>query len=152
LRAPGADHLLDHLGAARARFATCVHSAGRLDCLDDCSVRGGLSLGEGRVLFLGEGPRPGYLDGVLQSAFELARVFGSQTIAEAGARLDDHRLFLLSDYGAPRLSAAEQERLIGLVEQEGRGLLMIGGWSSFAGPRGSYHGSRLAKILPVELM
>jgi hypothetical protein len=109
-------------------------------------------LGEGRVLFLGEGPRASYLDGVLQTAFDLARVYGSQTIAEAGARLDDHGLFILSDYPAPRLSAEEQERLLELVEQGGRGLLMIGGWASFGGPRGSYHGSRLAEILRVDLM
>ena len=100
---------------------------------------------------LGEGPRPGYLDGVLQTAFDLSRVFGSQTIAEAGARLDDQGLLILSDYPAPRLSSEEQARLVELVERDGRGLLMIGGWASFAGPRGSYHGSRLAEILPVEL-
>jgi Putative glutamine amidotransferase len=109
-------------------------------------------LGERRVLFLGEGPRPGYLDGVLQTSFDLARVFGSQTVAEAGARLDEQRLFILSDYPSARLSAAEQGRLVDLVEREGRGLLMIGGWASFGGPRGSYHGSRLAELLPVDLM
>jgi uncharacterized membrane protein len=109
-------------------------------------------LGEGRVLFLGEGPRPGYLDGALQTAFDLARVFGSQTVAEAGARLDDHGLLILSDYPVGRLSAEEQERVVELVERQGRGLLMIGGWASFGGPRGSYHGSRLAEILPVDLM
>jgi hypothetical protein len=109
-------------------------------------------LGEGRVLFLGEGPRASYLDGVLQSAFEVARVFGSQSIDEAGARLDDHGLFILSDYPATRLAADQQARLIELVERDGRGLLMIGGWASFGGPRGSYHGSRLAEILPVDIL
>ena len=85
---------------------------------------------------------------MLQEVFDLARVFGSQTIAEAGARLDDHGLFILSDYPATRLTAGEQARLVELVEGDGRGLLMIGGWASFGGPRGSYHGSRLAEILP----
>jgi hypothetical protein len=28
---------------------------------------------------------------------------------------------------------------------------MIGGWASFGGPRGSYHGSRIAELLPVEI-
>jgi hypothetical protein len=109
-------------------------------------------LGEPPVLFLGEGPGSArYLEGALQTAFQVTRVFGSQSLAESDARLDDFRLFLLSDYPAHRLSAAEQERIVELVEQGGRGLVMIGGWSSFAGPRGTYHGSRLAELLPVEL-
>jgi uncharacterized membrane protein len=28
---------------------------------------------------------------------------------------------------------------------------MIGGWASFGGPRGSYFGSRIAELLPVEI-
>jgi len=29
--------------------------------------------------------------------------------------------------------------------------LMIGGWASFGGPHGSYFGSRIAELLPVEI-
>ena len=28
---------------------------------------------------------------------------------------------------------------------------MIGGWASFGGPHGGYHGTRIAELLPVEI-
>jgi uncharacterized membrane protein len=106
------------------------------------------------LLFLGEGQNSArYLDGVLQSAYRVTRVFASQPLGESpeADRLGAHAVYILSDYPSANLTDAQQARLIEAVERDGRGLLMIGGWSSFAGPRGSYHGTRLAEILPVEV-
>jgi hypothetical protein len=103
-----------------------------------------------RALFLGEGPRSaGYLEGVLQTAFTLERVYANQPLHE---RRLDYRLVILSDYPSHQLGAEQQEQLVRLVERDGAGLLMIGGWASFAGPRGSYHSTRLSELLPVELL
>jgi hypothetical protein len=102
------------------------------------------------ALFLGEGPRSaGYLEGVLQTVFAVDRVYADQPLDD---RALDYPLVLLSDYPSHRLAAEQQERLVALVERGGAGLLMIGGWASFAGPRGSYHGTRLGELLPVELL
>ena len=106
------------------------------------------------LLFLGEGQNSArYLEGVLQSAYRVTRVFASQPLGESpeADRLGAHAVYILSDYPAGNLTDAQQARLMEAVERDGRGLLMIGGWSSFAGPRGSYHGTRLAEILPVEV-
>jgi uncharacterized membrane protein len=102
------------------------------------------------VLFLGEGPTSArYLEGVLQTAFNVTRVFGSEPFG--GRTVDDYALFVLSDYPARQLTREEQELIVRRVERGGAGLLMIGGWASFGGPRGGYHGSRVAEILPVEV-
>jgi hypothetical protein len=103
-----------------------------------------------KALFLGEGPRgAGYLEGVLQTAFAVERVYANQPLDE---RPLDYPLVLLSDYPSTQLAADRQERLVRLVERDGAGLLMIGGWASFDGPRGSYRGTRLSELLPVELL
>ncbi len=103
-----------------------------------------------RALFLGEGPTSArYLEGVLQTAFNVTRVFGSEPLG--GQAVDDYALFVLSDYPAHQLTREEQELIVRRVERDGAGMLMIGGWASFGGPRGSYHGTRVAEILPVEV-
>ena len=108
-----------------------------------------------RALFLGEGPNSArYLEGVLQTAYRVERVFNSEAFAtreEVKARLGEYSLFVLSDYNARNLASPEHELLVRCVE-EGAGLLMIGGWSSFAGPRAGYRGTRIAEILPVDLL
>jgi uncharacterized membrane protein len=65
--------------------------------------------------------------------------------------LGDYRLIVLTDYPARNLSAAHQETIVRAVELGGSGLLMIGGWASFGGPHGTYYGSRVAELLPVEI-
>ncbi|MBV9547022.1 MAG: hypothetical protein JOY61_21855 [Chloroflexi bacterium] len=105
------------------------------------------------VLFLGEGPRANYVEGALSSAFRVARVYGNQPLsgADAEPRLREFGLLVLSDYRSDNLTSAHQETLATAVERDGQGLLMIGGWSSFGGPRGSYYGSRVAELLPVDI-
>jgi uncharacterized membrane protein len=105
------------------------------------------------VLFLGETARNGYVDGALSTAFHLTKLHSGQALAgsKAERRLGEYALVVLSDYPARHLHAAHQETITRAVERDGRGLLMIGGWASFGGPRGSYHGSRIAELLPVEI-
>lgn len=109
-----------------------------------------------RALFLGEGPGSArYLEGVLQTGFRVDRVFGTEALADRTdvlERLDQYHLVLLSDYAARLLAPALQERLIRLIESSALGLLMIGGWASFSGPRAGWHGTRLAEALPVDCL
>ncbi len=60
-------------------------------------------------------------------------------------------LFILSDYGAELLSPACQEIMIRRIEA-GAGFLMIGGWASFSGPFGGWHGTPVESILPVRCL
>jgi hypothetical protein len=104
------------------------------------------------LLFLGEQPRNGYVEGALSTGFRLTKVPGGQPLAgtHAGQQLGDYALIVLSDYSQTNLSPAHEEAIASAVAG-GRGLLMIGGWASFGGPRGSYRGSRIAELLPVEI-
>ena len=105
------------------------------------------------LLFLGEGPYANYVEGALSTAFQVSRVYANQPLAgvEAESRLRDFSVVLLSDYPATHLSDSHQQALTAAVEDDGHGLLMIGGWASFGGPRGSYYGSHLADLLPVTI-
>src|SRR5450631_1475753 len=105
------------------------------------------------VLFLGEAARDSYVEGALSTGFRLTKLHSGQPLAgsEVEPRLGKHALVVLTDYPARHLTAAHQEAIADAVERGGRGLLMIGGWASFGGPRGSYYGSRIAELLPVEI-
>jgi hypothetical protein len=105
------------------------------------------------VLVLGELPRDSYLEGALSTAFHLTKLHSGQPLAgtDAERRLGEHALIVLSDYPVRHLTTAHQATMAGTVERAGRGLLMIGGWASFGGAAGSYYGSRIADLLPVEI-
>jgi len=105
------------------------------------------------LLFLGEGARNGYVEGALSTAFRLTKVNSGQVLAGSDVEplLGDHALIVLSDYPAGHLTAEHSARIVNAVERTGRGLLMIGGWGSFGGPAGSYYGSSIAELLPVEV-
>jgi len=104
------------------------------------------------VLFLGETPRNSYVEGALSTAFHLTKLHSGQPLSgtEAERSLGEHALIVLTDYPARHLTPAHQEAIVSAVDR-GRGLLMIGGWASFGGPSGSYYGSRIAELLPVEI-
>jgi hypothetical protein len=105
------------------------------------------------LLFLGEGARNGYVEGALSTAFRLTKLNAGQPLAgsEVEPTVGDHAVIVLTDYPAHNLSAQHQAAIAEAVERTGRGLLMIGGWGSFGGPAGSYYGSRIAELLPVEI-
>jgi hypothetical protein len=105
------------------------------------------------VLFLGEGPRDSYVEGALCTALRLTKLHSGQPLAGNAAeqRLGGYPLIVLTDYPVGNLSPAHQAAIVEAVERGGHGLLMIGGWASFGGPRGGYYGSRIADLLPVEI-
>ncbi len=105
-----------------------------------------------QLLFLGEQPRNGYVEGALSTGFRVTKVPSGQPLAgtHAEQQLGDYAVIVLTDYPQRNLSSAHQEAIASVVEG-GRGLLMIGGWASFGGPHGSYHGSRIAELLPVTI-
>jgi uncharacterized membrane protein len=104
-----------------------------------------------KLLFLGEGPRgAGYLEGVLGGAYALERVYADQPLDDRV--LEQYPVFVLSDYPSRQMTAEQQERLVQTVERGGAGLVMIGGWASFGGPRGTWRGTRLSDLLPVEIL
>lgn len=61
-----------------------------------------------------------------------------------------HRLIILSDYPAARISAELQQVVVERVVR-GTGLLMIGGWESFRGSEGKWRSTPIGKALPVEM-
>jgi len=113
----------------------------------------GVSTDGPEVLFLGEAARGGYVDGALSTCCRLTKLPAAEPLAgsDAEPRLRDYAVTVLSDYPAGQLSTSHQQRIVEAVERDGRGLLMIGGWASFGGPLGSYHGSSIADLLPVEI-
>jgi uncharacterized membrane protein len=103
-----------------------------------------------KLLFLGEGPRgAGYVEGVLGGGYAMERVYADQPLDDRD--LGQYLLFVLSDYPSRHMTPEQQERLVQAVERGGAGLVMIGGWASFGGPRGSWRGTRLSELLPVEI-
>jgi len=58
---------------------------------------------------------------------------------------------ILSDYSARRLGSTADRNLAAQVREEGLGLLMVGGWESFAGKTAGYRGTAVAEVLPVRL-
>ena len=105
------------------------------------------------VLFLGETPRNSYVEGVLSTAYHVTKLHAGEPLSgsEAEKRLAEFALVVLSDYPGRHVSAQHQAALTEAVERRGGGLLMIGGWASFGGPRGSYRGTPVAELLPVEI-
>jgi uncharacterized membrane protein len=106
-----------------------------------------------QLLFLGEGARHGYVEGALSTGFRLTKVPSGQPLSGSNVeqQLGQYALIVISDYPARNLTTAHQEAIARAVEHDGRGLLMIGGWASFGGPHGSYYGTRVAELLPVEI-
>lgn len=58
---------------------------------------------------------------------------------------------ILSDMSRRHVPAAT-ERLIAAHVARGTGLLMVGGWGSFAGPFGQWRGSLIERLLPVRCL
>ena len=72
----------------------------------------------------------------------------SDTVLEDGILKRDWSVLVISDYPAENISAELMRALTGKVA-DGMGLLMIGGWESYQGQGGGYHGTALGEILPV---
>lgn len=107
-----------------------------------------------RVLYAGDSPVGGpanYLLGIL-------RFLGANFVHLPPSRVLSPTLLkkqfnaiILSDFSRDHAPAVSQ-KLIGRQVKEGTGLLMIGGWGSFSGPYGKWHGSLVEGLLPVSCL
>lgn len=108
-----------------------------------------------RVLYLGDVKNASarYLIGALQWArFPHAHHDAEEAPPPnlvAGKR--DWDVIVLSDYPYRRLGPQADEAVVNLVREQGVGLVMLGGWSSFTGLNGGYRGSNVAAALPVRM-
>lgn len=106
----------------------------------------------GTLLYLGDttlDTAACYLAGLLHRAgysFEY-RPSNHRLSADDLAAADD--LLILSDYPAAHVSEEIAAELAERIRSGSLSLLMIGGWESFEGCDGHWHGSPLADVLPV---
>ncbi len=106
------------------------------------------------VLFAGETTADGparYLLAILRHAkTKTEHVPCSQRLDARAMARGGHDVILLSDYPRNLASQAVQQAIAAHV-RAGGGLLMIGGWSSFAAPfGGGWQGSVIESLLPVR--
>jgi len=106
-----------------------------------------------RALFLGEGDLDGparYLAAVLTwSGIAFDHRPDQASLPRAWERRP-YDVIILSDYRYSSWSTRAKKWLINAVEDQGTGLLMIGGWASFTGLVGAYAKTDLEKLLPVR--
>ncbi len=107
-----------------------------------------------KILYAGDSPVGGpanYLLGVLRAnAIHVRHLSPAHQLSTAVLR-QGYDAVILSDFSRKKISAAAEDKLVRQVEG-GTGLLMIGGWGSFSGPFGGWHGSRVEKLLPVTCL
>ena len=106
-----------------------------------------------RIWYLGDDNLAGaaiYLAGIM-AHYGLAydHVPSTESPPAALAR-EPYSPYVVSDYPAARFPNGQMEYVARCVE-EGSGLVMLGGWESFHGRLGEYHGSPLAAALPVVM-
>lgn len=92
-----------------------------------------------------------YLAGSLRAAGLRFDYLASNQFFSGKALKKNYRLYILSDYPSRFLDVAGEKRIAAAVEG-GAGLLMIGGWGSFAGVDGLYGRTELAAALPVTCL
>lgn len=106
-----------------------------------------------RILFAGETPgsSANYVLGILRSLrADVVHVPASTRLSlRSLARRFD--AFIFSDFAQQDAPLASQRAIVRQAEQ-GSGLLMIGGWGSFAGPSGRWRGSPIDEALPVRCL
>ncbi|PIQ85819.1 MAG: hypothetical protein COV74_07325 [Candidatus Omnitrophica bacterium CG11_big_fil_rev_8_21_14_0_20_45_26] len=107
-----------------------------------------------RILYLGDGPLNGaacYLYGVLKHAgHKMTHVPPDRRLSRKMAE-KPFDLIILSDYAHANLSRAVESAIEAQVTS-GTALWMIGGWASFTGLWGKYHGTMIEKMLPVRCL
>lgn len=106
-----------------------------------------------RILYLGDThlkDAAAYLAGLLHHFGWEFDYLPSDSRPTASHWEQDYGLFILSDYPAANLSAADHQAILDRVAK-GAGLLMIGGWESFHGMGGDWNGTPIGNALPVEI-
>lgn len=108
---------------------------------------------DGAILYMGDtslDTAAAYLTG-LMTAWGWKYTYVPSDLPLSEDKLDlSPRLFILSDYPAPRIGTELQQRIVDHVKG-GAGLLMIGGWESFHGLSGDWDGTPIGEVLPVEI-
>ena len=105
-----------------------------------------------KILYAGDSPVGGpanYLLAILRNLkADFRHIPPGKTLSPSlfKRRLD---VILLSDFPRKNAPAAAQRAIVRQVE-EGSGFVMIGGWGSFSGPFGGWHGSILERMMPVS--
>ena len=107
-----------------------------------------------RILYAGDSPVGGpanYLLGILQFLKADFIHLAPSEILRPRLLKSRYDAIILSDFSRRHVPTASQKRI---AEQaaNGMGLLMIGGWGSFSGPLGGWHGALIEKILPVSCL
>ena len=107
-----------------------------------------------KILYAGDSPIGGpanYLLAILKFLKADVRHLPPSEILKPSLVQKSYDAILLSDFSRSHAPAASQ---IAISEQvrKGTGLLMIGGWGSFAGPFGGWKGSLVEKLLPVSCL
>lgn len=112
----------------------------------------GLTLVEGlgdmsKIVILGESPQSfRYLLGVLdESTLSYLHVPAREPLTHLEAPAD---VIIVSDYPSAQIAPQAMNQLVTSIQQ-GAGLIMIGGWTSFTGSGGNYGQTPLAALLPV---
>lgn len=106
-----------------------------------------------KVLYLGDSPAGGpanYLLGILGSLKAQVRHTPPGEIIPSSYLRVRPDLIIISDYEYRLLSPANETSFRKWLDA-GTGLLMIGGWASFAGPFGGWQNSTLTSYLPVQM-
>ncbi len=107
-----------------------------------------------KVLFLGEGTLDGsarYLAAILRHSRIRFDHQPNEAPIPAAFLKRRYDAVLLSDYQASCWTAQSTRWLVDAVHA-GTGLMMIGGWASFTGLVGKYHGTMIEKLLPVHCL
>jgi uncharacterized membrane protein len=101
-----------------------------------------------RILLLGEvGYAADYLRCVLDwHGWQTTHVPADTSLDSLDGPYD---IFVISDYPASAMGAPVRREIATLVSR-GKGLLMVGGWSSFTGRDGHYGPTDIGGVLPVE--
>lgn len=107
-----------------------------------------------RILYAGDSPVGGsanYLVGIFSSLrADFLHIPPSQSLRPALFRKRFDAV-ILSDFSHSRLLLASEKVLVKQVK-DGTGLLMVGGWASFSGPRGGWKDSLVEACLPIRCL
>ena len=92
-----------------------------------------------------------YLCGIMTHAdLPFERVDSTQSPTDALLQAP-YNAFILSDYPRERFQPGQLEMICNAVKN-GAGLVMLGGWESYHGRLGEYHGTVMADVLPVTML
>lgn len=103
-----------------------------------------------KILLLGEMPfMAGYYRSISQfNGWSLDHIASDKPIQHLDG---DYHLYILSDYPHNRFESSLENSILRQIHL-GRGLIMVGGWSSFTGLDGEYFGTAIGNALPVSCM